>query len=127
MRRFLQRAVREAPPGTTAELRMVYGGQVLRLRERDLAGVRKAIHGRVQRPNLARGEARRALAEALWRSRPDHVTWSQQRFAEEVPDRPEFEAFLHAWWQVLTPTDVLAGLADIGQDAAGGRRQPHRA
>jgi hypothetical protein len=86
MRSILRRAVRDAPAGAPTELRVVFGGEVLRLREGELSAVRRSVSGRVQRPNLARTEARRALVDALWRVRPEGSLWNQKRFAEEVPD-----------------------------------------
>src|SRR6185436_19419780 len=34
---------------------------------------------------------------------------------EEVADRDEFEAFVRAWWPVVTPAQVLRWLADEGR------------
>jgi DNA helicase IV len=112
MRSILRRAVRDAPPGAPTELRVVFGAEVLRLREGELGAVRRAVSGRVQRPNMARPEARRALIDALWRARPEGSSWNQKRFAEEVPDGREFIEFLRLWWPTRTPIEVLAGLAD---------------
>src|SRR6185312_15329543 len=94
------------------ELRVVFGGEVLRLRESELGAVRRSVAGRVQRPNLARPEARRALVDALWRARPRDVSWNPKRFVEEIPDRSDFIEFLRLWWPTRTPVQVLAGLAD---------------
>jgi AAA domain/UvrD-like helicase C-terminal domain len=112
MRRLLQRALREEPPDAPAQLRVVYGGEVLRLDAGPLAQLRRELHRRVHRANAAAAEVRRTLVEALWQLRPDGVAWSPRRFAEEVADRTEFERFLRAWWPTLTPAQVLGWLAD---------------
>jgi hypothetical protein len=121
MRRLLQRAVRQAPPGAPEELRLVYGGQVLRLRATELDTLRRDLHQRLRHPNAAVAEVRRTLAQALWRDRPAGVSWSVKRFAEEVDDRDEFSAFVAAWWPVLVPAQVLGWLSDVDRVRAAGR------
>jgi len=120
MRRFLQRALREGPPDAPAELRIVYGGEVLRVRKPKLATVRRELYARVHHPNAARREVRRALVEALWRARPDDVSWSARRFGEEILDRDEFERFVRAWWPMLAPPEVLGWLSDADRVARAG-------
>ncbi|HEX6870860.1 MAG TPA: UvrD-helicase domain-containing protein, partial [Micromonosporaceae bacterium] len=112
MRRFLQRVVRQAPPGAPSELKLVYGAEVLRLRADDLNRLRRDLHTRVHHPNAAGTEVRRALVQALWQRRPEDVSWSAKRFADEVVDRTEFERFARSWWPVLEPAAVLGWLAD---------------
>ncbi len=112
MRAILRRAVREAPADAPRELRVVFGGQVLRVRERQLAAARKHLNGRVQRANAARQEVRRTLLDALWAARPEDVTWDRVRFNEDVADSDAFAVFARRWWPVRTPVDVLASLAD---------------
>jgi hypothetical protein len=121
MSRFLRQAVRESPPGAPDELRIVYGGEVLRVRSPDLAQVRRALNARLHHPNAGRAEARRALVEALWAARPEGVAWNARRFAEEIPDRDEFEQFARAWWPGLAPADVLGWLADTNRVRRAGR------
>jgi hypothetical protein len=128
MRRLLMRAVREGPPGAPAELRVVYGGEVLRLRGPELARVRRELHGRIHHANAARREVRRALVGALWRARPEDVSWGgtrsggpSARFAEEVADRNEFERFVDTWWPVARPAEVLGWLADVDRVRRAGR------
>jgi UvrD-like helicase C-terminal domain/UvrD/REP helicase N-terminal domain len=113
MRRFLQRAVRQRPPGAPTELRLVYGGQVLRLRAAELDQVRARLHERVQFPNPGGPEARRQLVTALWADRPEGVGWTTKAFASEIYDRDEFERFARAWWPVLLPHEVLGWLSDV--------------
>ena len=121
MRRFLRRVVREAPPGAPTELRLVYGGQVLRLRAADLGRLRTALNSRLHQPNAGVAEVRRAAVEALWRARPEDVSWSARRFAEEVADRDELDRFVRMWWPVLAPAEVLGWLTDVGRvQRAGG-------
>src|SRR5207247_5188612 len=93
MRRFLQRALRAEPPDAPTELRLVYAGQVLRVRAGELARLRRDLHTRVRAPNHALREVRRALTEAAWQARPPGVSWVARRFAEEIDDRSEFDRF----------------------------------
>jgi DNA helicase IV len=121
MRRFLQRLIRQEPPGAPASLRIVYGGQVLRLGADDLDRVRRALHQRMQHPNASGPEARRGLVQALWAVRPPGVTWATKPFAAELYDRDEFERFAHAWWPMLAPADVIGWLGDVERVRDAGR------
>ncbi|WP_344079160.1 HelD family protein [Luedemannella helvata] len=112
MRAVLRRAVREAPADAPRELRVVFGGQVLRVRERELGAARRQVNGRVQRANAARQEVRRVLLDAAWAARPEGVSWDRGRFNEDVADSDAFADFARRWWPVRTPVDVLAALAD---------------
>ena len=112
MCRFLRRVVRQEPPGVPTSLRVVYGGEVLRLNADDLAAVRRRLHELVPQPNPGGPEARRQLAIALWQKRPPGVTWTPKAFSTEIYGRNEFEAFARAWWPVLRPVEVLGWLAD---------------
>jgi hypothetical protein len=121
MRRFLQRVVRQEPPGVPTSLRVVYAGEVLRLDAEDLAAVRRRLHEIVPQPNPGGPEARRQLAIALWHKRPPGVAWTPKAFSTEIYGRDEFEAFARAWWPVLRPVEVLGWLADPARvrDAGG--------
>ena len=121
MRRFLQRAMREAPPDAPTELRIVYAAEVLRVRSDALARVRRELHSRVHSPNAAGTEVRRVLVQALWAARPPGVSWIAKAFAEEIFDRDEFERFVRAWWPMLTPADVLGWLRDVDRVRNAGR------
>ncbi len=121
MRRFLQRAIREAPPDAPTELRIVYAAEVLRVRSDALARVRRDLHSRVHAPNAAGAEVRRALVLALWAVRPPGVSWIANAFAEEIFDRDEFERFARTWWPVLAPADVLGWLRDVDRVRHAGR------
>jgi hypothetical protein len=121
MRRVLQNALREAPLGAPTEFRLVYGAQLLRLREAQLGRVRRDLHHRFQHPNAAGAEVRRALIQALWADRPQSANWLIRTFADDVADRDEFEAFVQAWWPIQAPGDVLAGLADPDRLRRAGR------
>jgi hypothetical protein len=121
MRRFLQRALRQAPPDAPPELRVVYGGEVLRLRSDALARLRRDLHARLQHPNAGLAEVRRALVEELWQARPEGSTWMASSFVDEIVDRTEFVRFLRAWWPILAPADVLAWLADPDRVRDAGR------
>ncbi len=121
MRRLLQRALRQPPPEAPQELRIVYGGEVLRVRSEELARVRQEVHGLGHHPNAAGPHARRELVRALWGRRPEGVAWTTRIFASELYDRNEFERFARAWWPVLTPVDVLGWLRDPDRVRDAGR------
>jgi len=112
MRRFVSRLIRQAPPDAPTSLRLVYGGEVLKLDAADLDKVRAKVHELVPQPNAAGPEARRRLAVALWTKRPPEVSWTPRIFSTEVYARDEFEAFARQWWPVLRPVEVLRWLAD---------------
>jgi DNA helicase IV len=112
MRRFVQRALRAAPPQAPARLRLVYAGQVLTLDADALTRLRRDLHGRFHHPNSAGPEVRRALVQTLWSKRPEGVSWTTKAFADDLYDRDQFEAFVRSWWPVLAPTEVLAWLSD---------------
>jgi hypothetical protein len=112
MRRVLSRAIRLPPPGAPDRLRLTYRGDVLMLTGRDLDRVRKHVLGRGAVYHRARGKARDALIGALWRRYASGPAPVSGEFAEHIADRAEFEDFLAAWWPVLRPREVLAGLAD---------------
>jgi len=121
MRRFLQQVIREAPPDAPEELRIVYGAQVVRLRAEALTRIRRELHGRIQHPNAAGAEVRRALIQGLWNDRPERAPWRIRTFAEAVADTDQFEGFARAWWPVLNPVDVLGWLADPERVRRAGR------
>lgn len=121
MRRFLQRALREPPPGAPTGLRIVYAAEVLRLGGPELARLRADLHQRLHHPNAAGPEVRRALVRALWGTRPEGVSWTTKAFADELYDRDEFERFARAWWPVLAPAAVLGWLADADRVRHAGR------
>ncbi len=126
MRRVLARAVKDAVPGAPTSLRIVYGGEVLRLEGRRLAEVRRAVHQRGAPPNASRARVVDALVAALWDTAMDWseppAHWDRERFDEEIRGRNEFVAFVRAWWPVLTPADVFGWLGDperLGRYAGG--------
>jgi DNA helicase IV len=121
MRRFLTRALREAPPDAPTELRIVYGAEVLRVGAAHLERVRRDLHQRVQHPNPGGPEARRGLVAALWAVRPPGVSWTTKAFASEIYDKDEFERFARAWWPVLAPVEVLGWLRDPERVRQAGR------
>jgi hypothetical protein len=112
MRRLLQRLIRQAPPDAPSSLRIVYGGQVLRLGAEELAAVRARMQDIATQPNAAGPEARRQLVIALWHQRPSDVPWTKGDFAAEIYARDEFEDFAKAWWPLLSPVEVMRWLAD---------------
>ncbi|MEP6696193.1 MAG: ATP-dependent DNA helicase [Pseudonocardiales bacterium] len=111
MRRFLERAVRDVPPGAPDALRVTYAGEVLRLGSDELDAARRTAWRRRRPVNRSLGVASDALVEELWRRRPPGAQWERSRFAEEIVERPAFEAFLAPWWPVLSPSAVLGWCA----------------
>ncbi|HEV2087683.1 MAG TPA: UvrD-helicase domain-containing protein [Cryptosporangiaceae bacterium] len=116
MRRVLARAVKDAAPTAPTSLRIVYGGEVLRLEGHRLAAVRRVVHHRGAAPNASRARAVEALVAALWDTAMEWsdppLHWDRERFDEEVRERNEFTTFVRAWWPVLTPAEVFGWLAD---------------
>ncbi|MFC7241339.1 HelD family protein [Catellatospora aurea] len=118
----------QAPPTAPEQLKLVYAGQVLKLGPAELSAVRERVRAAAAAtgtlPNTARPLAAKALLEASWAVVDgDHL--DRDLFIDDVGDRPEFRAFLVAWWPRLSPPDVLAWLADadrtrgvLGDDAA---------
>ncbi len=121
MRRFLQRLVRQAQPDAPTELRVVYGGEVLRLRADDLVTVRRNLYERVQHHNAGGPEARRGLVVGLWSVRPEGVSWTTRGFSSDLYHRDEFERFAREWWPMLTPLEVLSWLRDVDRVRDAGR------
>ena len=120
MRRVLKRAIRDAPLDAPTELRIVYKGQVLKLGERDLASVRKAVHNGRRPPNQSRVDAAEALLDALWRKADAFGDFpaSRAELLTDLGERLDFHRFVVVWWQLLAPIDVLRGLADRRRLAA---------
>lgn len=117
MRTFLARAAADAPPGAPEDLRVTFGGEVLRLSAQQLAGVRRTVARRRRPINQLRGGAQERLVAALWARRPPDVDWEHEQFAEQVPERPAFVALLARWWPPLRPADVLAWCAEPARAA----------
>ncbi|GAA4420777.1 AAA family ATPase [Actinokineospora soli] len=120
MRRVLKRAIRDAPEDAPTELRIVYKGQVLKLVERDLAAVRKAVHNGRRPPNQSRVDAAEALLEALWRKADAFGDFPATRaeLLTDLGERLDFHRFVVVWWQLLSPMDVLRSLGDRRRLAA---------
>lgn len=115
MRRVLERAARDAAPGTPNELRLLYRGELLRVDRRELT----AIRDRALRRGARRNEVRRAgfdgVFAALWaQARQLGVPGlpQQRAFEDELADRTDFREFLKAWWPRLHPRHVLGWLAE---------------
>ncbi|GHJ52286.1 DNA helicase [Nonomuraea sp. TT08I-71] len=114
MRRVLERAVRDAVPGSPAELRLLYRGELLRLERAELDAIRDRTLSRGARRNEVRRAAFDAVLAALWaQARTLRIGRlpEQPAFEDEIIDRPEFREFLKAWWPRLHPRHVLDWLA----------------
>jgi DNA helicase IV len=121
MRRVLKRALRETPPDAPSELRITYRGQVLKLDERDLAKVRRAVHSTGRPPNQSRVDAAEALLEALWRKAESYgLGFDRNELLTDLGERIDFHRFVVVWWPLLTEWQALRLLADrdrLGQAA----------
>ncbi|WP_199040651.1 HelD family protein [Glycomyces salinus] len=105
---ILRRLVRQTPPGTPDELRIVYRGELFVLDAAELAAARARAFEKEPRPNLAKTEAGRALLVALWRKVKAILPESEPaEFSRDVGSRGEFLTFLDHWWPDLDPADVL--------------------
>jgi DNA helicase IV len=121
MRRVLKQVMRDDPPDAPAELRIVYKGEVLKLTARELARVRRAVHGRGRPPNESRVDAAEALLEALWRKAEsfrlddgDRAAAAARReeLITELGERIDFHRFVVVWWRLVEPMEVLGWLRD---------------
>jgi DNA helicase IV len=113
MRRVLKRALRETPPEAPNELRITYRGEVLKLDERDLAQVRRAVHAMGRPPNQSRVDAAEALLEALWRKAEAYeLRFDRNDFMTDLGERIDFHRFVVVWWPILTEREALRLLAD---------------
>ena len=122
MRRVLKRALREAPPDAPEELRITYRGEVLKLDARELARVRRRVHGRGRVPNQSRVDAAEALLEALWRQAEGRPGIDHDELITELGERIEFHRFVVVWWPILTAAEVLAWFTDRERLAAAAGR-----
>ncbi|MFV2083021.1 HelD family protein [Micromonospora sp. LOL_021] len=115
MRRVLEQAVRDAVPDGPTELRLLYRGQLLRLRGPELDGIRARALPRGARRNEVRRAGIDGLFEALWAQARQLVAPArlpgQAEFEDELSDRDDFRDFLRAWWPRLLPRHVLGWLA----------------
>lgn len=115
MCRVLERAVRDAVPGSPAELRLLYRGELLRLTTAELNRIRNRALPRGARRNEVRRAGFDGIFDALWaqaqRLRIDSLP-DQRTFEDELADRPDFRDFLRAWWPRLHPRHVLEWLAE---------------
>jgi len=116
MVRVLTRAARDNAPDAPGRLRLLYKGQLLVLDRRVMDEARREVLSGGARRNAVRPKAAGWILDALWRqteelfskaSRPGRI-----EFAQEIAERPEFRAFMTAWWPRLRPLDVLGWLRD---------------
>ncbi len=122
MRRVLKRALRAAPPGAPEELRITYRGEVLKLNARELAKVRRAVHGAGRPPNQSRVDAAEALLEALWRQAEDRPGMDHDELVTALGERIDFHRFVVVWWPILTAGEVLSWFGDRARLAAAAGR-----
>jgi DNA helicase IV len=117
IRKVLTRAMRDAPPGVPDELRIVYRGEVLKLRGKELEKVRRKVHGHGGPPNRSRVRAAETLLEALAdkaeeHARADGQSINRHELIIDLGERLDFHRFLVVWWPVLYPGEILRWLGD---------------
>ncbi|NKQ56495.1 ATP-binding domain-containing protein [Amycolatopsis sp. K13G38] len=126
MRKVLTRAMRDTPPDVPDEIRIVYRGEVLKLRGKELEKVRRKVHSHGGPPNRSRVRAAEALLEALAdkaeeNARTDGRTVDRAELITELGERIDFHRFLVVWWPVLYPGEILRWLADPARLARAGK------
>jgi len=120
MRKVLLRAMRATPPDAPTQMRIGYGGDVLRLEAPQLDRVRRRVHARGGPPNRSRVRAAEALLQALADVAEKNATDDGREFTAaqrhelvmDLGERIEFHRFLVRWWPVLEPAEILGWLAD---------------
>jgi DNA helicase IV len=117
IRKVLTRAMRDAPPGVPDEFRIVYRGEVLKLRDKELEKVRRKVHGHGGPPNRSRVRAAETLLEALAdkaeeHARADGKSINRHELIMDLGERIDFHRFLVVWWPVLYPGEILRWLGD---------------
>ncbi|MFD2421264.1 HelD family protein [Amycolatopsis pigmentata] len=126
MRRVLLRALRETPPGVPDEMRIVYRGEVLKLRGKELEKVRRRVHTQGGPPNRSRVRAAETLLAALAdkaeeNARADGRSVDREELITELGERIDFHRFLVVWWPVLYPGEILRWLGDRNRLARAGK------
>jgi DNA helicase IV len=126
MRKVLTRAMRDTPPGAPDEMRIVYRGEVLKLRGKELEKVRRKVHGHGGPPNRSRVRAAETLLEALAdkaeeNARADGRSVDRAELITELGERIDFHRFLVVWWPVLYPGEILRWLGDPARLARAGK------
>ncbi|MPZ85146.1 MAG: AAA family ATPase [Actinophytocola sp.] len=122
MRRVLKRALREAPPDAPEELRITYRGEVLKLDARELARVRRSVHGAGRPPNQSRVDAAEALLEALWRQADGRPGVDRAELVTDLGERIDFHRFVVVWWPIVSAAEVLVWFTDRARLAAAAGR-----
>ncbi|MER6464216.1 UvrD-helicase domain-containing protein [Streptomyces sp. NPDC048409] len=122
MLRVLRKAARGALElkDSPNRLRVVAFGRRLELEAEDLDRVRHNALGGTAPVNLLRPRARKLLLDALWarsgaagrHSDPELAAELRSSFDEDILTEDSFIEFLDAWWPELTPSAVLAAMAD---------------
>jgi DNA helicase IV len=113
-------AAAQAPAGPPSRLRVVAFGRRLELEAAELGRIRQSALGGTAPVNLLRPRARKLLLDALWarsgagarQSDPELAAELRSSFDEDITSEDSFTEFLDAWWPELTPSAVLAAMAD---------------
>jgi DNA helicase IV len=122
MLKVLRKAARGALETNDAptRLRVVAFGRRLELEPQELERIRRTALGGTAPVNLLRPRARKLLLDALWEQSgaagrhtdPELAAELRSSFDEDVSGEDDFLAFLDSWWPELTPSAVLAAMAD---------------
>lgn len=113
MLRVLRRLVRLPLTDDPAlrRVRVTVKGEVLTLDQGELDRIRDQVLS-ATKLNRGRAMATDLVVSALKRKLPSDVDIEPEELDEVVRDHPSLQAFLPAWWPILTATQVLARLAD---------------
>lgn len=92
-------------------VRVTVKGEVLGLGQGELNRLRDQVLA-TTKLNRGRSLATDLVVQALMRKFPEDVAIEQAELEERIREHPSLAMFMHAWWPALTPTQVLARLAD---------------
>lgn len=92
-------------------VRVTVKGEVLGLAEKELTRIRDQVLAATTM-NRGRAMATGLLVSALTAKFPDDVPIDEHELEAQVREHPSLALFIDAWWPTLTPTRVLARLAD---------------
>ena len=120
MAELLRKAVRAAGRPRTQDMTVVFRGRSLTVSGREQAQRRSQLERSPKAHNSLHGQARTALVNLVvrtWIRHADAEDWSErakdelrEEAAHDLREDPAFEAALQAFWPVLTPAEVFAGL-----------------
>jgi DNA helicase IV len=101
-------------------LQVTIKGNVLSLDAATLERIRRDVLTRTK-ANAGRPAAEEAVQSALYRQLPEDLEMSFDTAAELITGSAGYRMFIQSWWPDLTPTAVLARLADPSTLARAGK------